>query len=87
MNMSRFGLSAGVALLLAAPTFAQTAEPPAGSAPPPPASTETPTGQPQNGPMTQAPDAPPAPDKAKDKGWEKPEKADSKDGTPVPQPQ
>jgi hypothetical protein len=86
MKMSRIGFPAGVALLLAAPALAQTAEPPAGTTPPAPAGAETQTGQ-----------TPPAPtdhaghDKSKDGSWDKTGKPADKpadgDAKPTPQPQ
>lgn len=88
MNMSRFGLSAGVAFLLAAPALAQSAEPPAGS---PPAGTESQTTQPQ------APDSTaPAPSSADHSGHQNGngksagktnDKDMAKDGTQAPKPE
>jgi hypothetical protein len=77
MNMSRFGLSAGVAFLLAAPALAQSAEPPAGSTPPAGTATQTTPPAP--------PPTPPAGDSTEaEQGKEKPE---SKDGAQAPKPQ
>jgi hypothetical protein len=79
MNMSRFGLSAGVAMLLAGPLLAQSAEPPAGSTPPAPApaGAETPPPQPTT-PPTDHGGHDMTTDKASDTG---------KDGKDVPKPQ
>jgi len=54
MNYSRFGVVAGLALLLAAPALAQSAEPPAGSTPPAPADMQ------KDGQKAPAPQYPPA---------------------------
>ena len=74
MKKSRIGLLAGVALLLAAPVMAQTAEPPAGGMPP--AGTDKPAPQPA------PPPAPPAGDHT---GTEKDK--DKPDATQAPRPQ
>lgn len=77
MNNSRFGLSAGVAFLLAVPVVAQSAEPPAGSMPP--SGTETQTSQPAPPPPSPAGEQTEA-EKTKDK-------AEGKDGAQAPKPQ
>lgn len=82
MKTSRFGLFAGVAVLLATPGLAQTAEPPAGGTPPAGTDTQTPG-------TTTPPTAPADTPAGQDDGMDKPDSKDkdSKEGAEAPRPQ